>query len=202
MNCSVDATWRRITAWLCTHSPVTAATLQRPARAEDVRAVQHVVGQPLPDDLLAWWGLMNGVDDEFGYRTAFTVPGVYMPLGVTRVQEEWASLSARPDEDCCRPGGLHLRSAGEATIGFCTALIPVCRAVDGAVLAVDLRPGAEQGRVMDWMAEAGSCRTAWTCVGAMLADTAQRLEHHYAAPETPARPGDPTIRENGSLTWA
>ncbi|KFZ76988.1 hypothetical protein ED92_38400 [Amycolatopsis sp. MJM2582] len=197
----VDAAWQRIMAWLHRHTPITAATLRPPAPADDIRAVQDAVGLPFPDDLLAWWRLMDGVDDDADYRTAFTVPGGYMPLSVARVREEWTSLSAYPDQDCCQTDGLHQRAAGDATFGYCTALLPVCRALDGAVLAIDLRPGSQHGCVMDWMAQAGAHRTTWTSVSALLTDTAQRLDSHTTT-ETPPRPGDPTVRDDGALAWA
>ncbi|UMP00087.1 SMI1/KNR4 family protein [Amycolatopsis sp. EV170708-02-1] len=196
----VDAAWERITTWLQSHTPVTAATLRPPAPADDIHAVQDTAGRPFPDDLLVWWRLMDGVDDEADYRTAFTLPGVYMPLSVARVREEWASLSAYPDQDCCRPDGHHRRAAGDATFGYCTALLPVCRAVDGAVLALDLRPGPDHGCVMDWMAQASAHHTSWTSIGGMLTDTAERLDRH-TTPTTPPRPGEPTVRDDGALTW-
>ncbi|MFD6067990.1 SMI1/KNR4 family protein [Amycolatopsis lurida] len=200
VNGDVDSVWERITAWLRVHTPVTAATLRPPASADDVRAVQDAVGRPFPDDLLAWWRLMDGVDDA-DYRTAFTVPGVYMPLTVARVREEWAGLSAYPDQDCCSPDGHHQRAAGDPVLGFCTALLPVCRAVDGAVLAVDLRPGTDHGCVMDWMAQAGAHRPTWAGISAMLTDTAVRLERYTTAPGTRTQSGQVTIRDDGVLTW-
>ncbi|MEV6911221.1 SMI1/KNR4 family protein [Amycolatopsis sp. NPDC051071] len=201
VNGVVDSAWERITAWLRIHTPVSSATLRPPAPADEIRTVQNAVGRPFPDDLLAWWRLMDGVDDDADYRTAFTVPGVYMPLPVARVREEWASLSAYPDQDCCRADGQHQRAAGDATFGFCTALLPVCRAVDGAVLAIDLRPGTDHGCVMDWMAQAGAHRTTWASIGAMLTDTAERLDSHPATAQAPPTPGAPAIRDDGALTW-
>ncbi|WP_410585825.1 SMI1/KNR4 family protein, partial [Amycolatopsis sp. lyj-108] len=167
----------------------------------DIRAVQDAVGRPFPDDLLAWWRLMDGVDDDTDYRTAFTLPGVYMPLSVARVREEWTSLSAYPDQDCCWADGQHQRAAGDATFGFCTALLPVCRALDGAVLALDLRPGTDHGCVMDWMAQAGAHRTTWASISALLTDTAERLDNYPTAVQDPPNPGDPAIRDDGALTW-
>ncbi|WP_409496835.1 SMI1/KNR4 family protein [Amycolatopsis sp. cmx-11-12] len=202
MNGSVDSAWERITTWLRIHTPATTATLRPPAPADDVRAVQNAVGRPFPVDLLAWWRLMDGVDDDADYRTAFTVPGVYMPLPVTRVREEWASLSAYPDHDCCHPDGHHQRAAGDPVLGFCTALLPVCRAVDGAVLSIDLRPGTDHDCVMDWMAQTGAHRTTRTGISAMLTDTADRLEQYTTAPHTRPQPGQATIRDDGVLTWA
>ncbi|AUI60384.1 SMI1/KNR4 family protein [Amycolatopsis sp. BJA-103] len=201
MNSGIDAVWKQITAWLRIHSPITAATLRPPAPAQEIHATQDAVGQPLPDDLLRWWGLMDGVDDEHDYRAAFTVPGVYMPLPVARVRQEWASLSRHPDEDCCRPGGQHLRSAGDTTFGYCTALIPICRGLDGAVLAVDLRTGPQHGTVMNWRADTGAHNTPWANISALLTDTAQRLDHYNTAPETPPQPGEPAIRDDGALIW-
>ncbi|GAB3742720.1 hypothetical protein GCM10027598_74960 [Amycolatopsis oliviviridis] len=198
-NC-VGPAWQRITAWLRTNTPATAATLRPPAPAADIRAVQHTMGLVLPDDLLEWWQLTDGVDGERDYRAAFTVPGVFLPLPVARVQETWAGLSAYQDESCCHADGGHRQPAGEPTAMFCSALIPICRALDGSVLAVDLRPGARRGHVMDWAAQAGAHCTTWPNVSALLSDTADRLENHD--PTRPAQPGRPFIRDDGVLTWA
>nr|WP_246481625.1 hypothetical protein [Amycolatopsis umgeniensis] len=196
----VGPAWQRITAWLRTNTPATAATLRPPAPADDVRAVQRATGQVFPDDLLAWWRLMDGVDDERDHHTAFTVPGVYFPLSVARVRTTWAGLSVHHDVRCCHADGGHRQPAGEPTVLFCTAFIPIFRALDGSVLVVDLRPGAERGRVMDWVAAAGTHRTVWRNVSALLTDIADRLEIHD--PTCAAQPGRPIIREDGVLTWA
>ncbi|WP_410649785.1 SMI1/KNR4 family protein [Amycolatopsis sp. cmx-4-54] len=201
MNGGIESAWERITSWLRSHTPVTAATLRPPAPADDHCAVQNAVRRPLPDDLLVWWRLMDGVDDHADYGTAFIFPGAYMPLPVTRVREEWAGLSAYPDQDCCRPDGHHQRAAGDPVLGFCTALLPVCRAVDGAVLAVDLRPGTDHGCVLGWMAQTGAHRAIWPGVGAMLTDTADRLDRHHPAAGVRTGPGAPAIRDDGALTW-
>ncbi|EMD26512.1 SMI1/KNR4 family protein [Amycolatopsis azurea] len=201
MDHGIDPAWERIATWLRVHSPVTAATLRPPAPAEEVRATQNALGQPLPAELLRWWSLMDGVDDDRDYRTALTLSSGHMPLSVARVREEWADLGRFPDEDCCRPGGHHLRSAGDVTFGYCTALIPFCRSIDGGVLAVDLRPGPKRGWVMDWFAQQGTHPSDWATIGAMLTDTAQRLDR-YPGPETPPRPGHPAIRDDGALIWS
>ncbi|OXM43412.1 SMI1/KNR4 family protein [Amycolatopsis alba] len=202
MDSSIDAVWQQIMAWLRIHTPVTAATIRPPAPAEQIKATRNALGMQLPRDLLWWWGLMDGVDDEHDYRTAFAVPGGYMPLTVARVRDEWARLSRYPDDDCCRPGGHHQRAAGDATFGYCSALIPICRGLDGAVLAVDLRTGANHGRIMNWMAQAGAHSIPWVNITAMLTDTAQRLDRYHPAPETPPRPGSPVIGDDGSLIWS
>lgn len=201
MNNSVGPAWQRITAWLRTNTPATATTLRPPSTAADIRATEHAMGCILPDDLIEWWRLTDGVDDR-DHRTAFTVPGVYVPLPVARVQEAWASLSSHPDENCCHAEGRHRQSAGEPTARYCTALIPICRALDGAILAVDLRPGTERGHVMDWTAQTGAHRTTWPTVTALLTDTASRLENHNPTNTDAAQPGRPIVRDDGALTWA
>ncbi len=203
MNNSVGPAWQRITAWLRTNTPATATTLRPPAPAADIHATEHAIGRMLPDDLIEWWRLTDGVDDKRDHRTAFTVPRIYIPLPVASVRLAWASLSTRPEENCCHTEGRHhLQPAGEPTARYCTALIPICRALDGAILAVDLRPGTEHGHVMDWTDWTGARRTSWPSVSALLTDIASRLENHKPTNTDSAQPGQPIVRDDGALTWA
>ncbi|MEV4057063.1 hypothetical protein AB0J55_38155 [Amycolatopsis sp. NPDC049688] len=202
VNYEVGPAWHRITAWLRVNTPATAATLRCPAPTADVLALQHAMRQTLPDDLVEWWRLMDGVDYEQNRRTAFTVPGVFFPLPVARAREAWNSLSTYADQTCCHPEGNHLQPAGKPMTSFCTALIPICRRTDGAILAVDLRPGTERGHVMGWTSRTGTRRTRWRNVNALLTDCARRLENHVPAQTDPAQPGQPMIRDDGVLIWA
>ncbi|EMD29441.1 hypothetical protein C791_4290 [Amycolatopsis azurea DSM 43854] len=195
----VGPAWQRITTWLHTHTPATAATLRPPAPAAEIHAVQHALGHVLPGDLLEWWSLMDGVNGERDHHTAFTLPGTYFPLPVRQVRQTWASLTEHPAEHCCRRGA-HQHAAGTTTAGFCTALLPICQAHGGAVLAIDLRPGTEHGRVMEWVPRTGARRSIWANIEALLTDTAQRLDQRDSRCGTPPRPGDPVIRD-GALTW-
>ena len=186
----VEESWRRIITWLAGHAPVTAAAIRPPAGAAEVRRTEEAVGRPLPADLLAWWGLMDGIADA-NYPAGFPIPPHYLPLPVAGVRDWFARLSRFADQDCCGPNGAHSTAAGESSFGFCTATVPICRDLAGDVLVVDLRDGAHHGCVMSWWAEEGYAETDWAGTATMLADAADRLD-------------DPTrteIVEGGSLQW-
>ncbi|WP_446217348.1 hypothetical protein [Micromonospora sp. IBHARD004] len=145
------------------------------AGAAEVCRTGEAVGRPLPGHLLAWWGLMDGIGDA-DYRAGFPIPPFYLPLPVAGVRERFASLSRFADQDCCGAGRAHATAAGEPSIGFCTATVPICRDLAGDVLVVDLRDGARHGCIMSWWAEEGYAETAWAGTAAMLADVADRLD--------------------------
>jgi len=186
----VEESWQRVAVWLARNAPVTSAAIRPPASAAEVRRTEELVGRALPDDLLAWWALMDGIADA-DYRAGFPIPTHYLPLPVAEVRDWFLRLSRFADRDCCAPEGLHTTEAGSSLFGFCTATVPICRDLAGDVLAVDLRDGASHGFVVSWWAEEGYVQTDWTGAAAMLADTAERLD-------------DPTqtdIVDSGSLQW-
>src|SRR6266542_6837542 len=49
----VDEAWRRIEAWLATHTPATLATLRPPAALDQVAAAEAELGLSFPADLTA-----------------------------------------------------------------------------------------------------------------------------------------------------
>ncbi|GAA4578627.1 hypothetical protein GCM10023176_54910 [Micromonospora coerulea] len=69
----VEESWRRITTWLVRHAPVTAAAIRPSSGAAEVRRTGEALARPLPGDLLAWWGLMDGIGDA-EYWAGFPVP--------------------------------------------------------------------------------------------------------------------------------
>ncbi|MGK5740114.1 SMI1/KNR4 family protein [Micromonospora sp. URMC 103] len=190
MHIPVERSWRRIITWLSRHAPVTAAAIRPPAGAAEVRRTQEAVGRFLPADLLAWWRLMDGIADA-NYAAGFPIPSHHLPLSVAEVREWFASLSRFADQDCCGPGGAHATAAGEPSVGFCTATVPICRDLAGDVLVVDLRDGARHGCIMAWWAEEGYVETDWAGTAAMLADTADQLDD----------PRRTEIVEGGALRW-
>jgi hypothetical protein len=156
-----------------------------------VRRTREAVGRPLPADVLAWWELMDGIDDS-DYRAGNPIATVFAPLPVARVRERFASLARFSGERCCGADGSHPTAAGERMFGFCTGTVPICWSLNGDVLVVDLRDGARHGCVMEWTAEEGLFETAWAGTAAMLADIADRLD-------------DPTwtqVVDDGVLQWA
>jgi cell wall assembly regulator SMI1 len=176
VDIAVEMSWRRVTAWLAQHAPVTAGAIRSPAGAAELHRTQEAVaaGHRLPADLLAWWRLMDGVE-EADERAGFPIPFGYIPLPLHEVRDWHASLSRFADAQCCRADGVHTTAAGEPTFGYCTATVPICRELGGGVLVVDLRDGADHGCVMNWYAVEGYWATGWTGVAAMLADVADRM---------------------------
>lgn len=170
---------------------MTAAAIRPSAGAVEARRTEQAVGRPLPVDALAWWGVMDGIDDS-DYRAGFPIAPMYMPLSVAGVRERYASLSRFASQSCCGADGSHATEAGARLFGYCTATVPICRDLGGDVLAVDLRDGARRGCVLQWTAEDGYLETDWVGTAAMLADIADRLQ-------------DPTwtqIVDGGVLQWA
>lgn len=189
VDVSVDESWRRIATWLARHAPVTAAAIRAPAAAAELRRTEEAVGRPFPDDLLAWWGLMDGIA-QADYRAGFPIPSRFQPLPVAEVRDRFADLSRFTNQDCCGPGGAHATVAGQRLLGFCAATVPICKDLAGDVLVVDLRDGPRHGCIMDWMAEAGYLdRSPGTA--AMLADAADRLDD----------PSRTEIVDAGVLQW-
>lgn len=197
----VERAWRRIMAWLGRHAPVTASAIRPPAPENTRRATENAIAESLPAELLGWWSVMDGMDDNESYRAGFVVPDVFMPLTVERVLEEYLNLSRFPDFDCCGEGDTHRKQAGETGLGFCGALVPICRDLGGDILAVDLRAGDRRGCVIDWKAEDAYLPSAWPSVAAMLTDTADRLDNHALGREPTGTATVPTVVDDGVLIW-
>jgi cell wall assembly regulator SMI1 len=187
---AVEDSWRRISSWLARHAPTTAAAIRPPAGEAEAIGVGEAVGRRLPDDLLAWWGLMDGIGDA-DYRAGAPIPPFYMPLPVSDVRERYASLSRFADQDCCGADGAHAKAAGQSSFGFCTATVPICWELGGDVLVVDLRDGPRHGSVMEWLAEEGYSETSWAGIAAMLADVADQLDDQTAT----------EVVDGGALQW-
>ncbi|GAA4529201.1 SMI1/KNR4 family protein [Amycolatopsis samaneae] len=197
----VSRTWQRIVAVLRDHAPATARVIRPPAPAGHLRALRQAVGGELPADLVAWWTVMDGIDDDRDFRAGSVIPGFYIPLGVARAREEYLRQREFPDPGCCGTGGEHRKRAGEVAFPYCTALVPVCRAIDGGLLCVDLRVGKDHGCVMAWYASEGVYAVEWADVATMLAYVAERLDDH-ALGRVPDRPESRVvIDDEGLLGW-
>ncbi|OLZ61652.1 SMI1/KNR4 family protein [Amycolatopsis keratiniphila] len=148
-----------------------------PAPAEHLERLQTRVGLELPPELLTWWALMDGVGDhEAGIRSAELIPKGYSPLSVAHAEEEYARQSQYPDPDCCTPEGTHRKPAGANGFPYCTAVLPIGRAIDGGLLCVDLRQGERHGVVMEWYASEGIYDSDWASVTEILDEIAERLD--------------------------
>ncbi|MFI7120098.1 SMI1/KNR4 family protein [Amycolatopsis sp. NPDC049868] len=195
----MEATWRRIMALLSEHAPVTAREVRPPAPVAHLERLRIRVGLALPPELLAWWALMDGVDDRRS-RSGELIPKGYLPLSVASAEEEYARQSQYPDPGCCTPDGTHSKQAGQDGFPFCTAVLPIGRAVDGGLLCVDLRQGEHHGRVMEWYASEGIYGADWANVTEILDEIAERLDDYVHDREPPYRERHPVISE-GALSW-
>ncbi len=204
MTASVEPLWQRIVAFLSEYAPATAREIRPPAPAEQVRRLRDVVGLDLPADLLAWWAVMDGIDDHRDgpwNRAGGLIPDAFVPLSVTRAEEEYARQSRFPDEGCCTAENTHRKQAGETGFPYCTALIPICIDIGGELLCVDLREGDDHGRVMEWTAEEGFYPSAWAGVTEILDEIVERLDNYVRGLEPPHRENHPVI-EDGALIWS
>src|SRR6266545_591574 len=86
----VDDAWRRIEAWLATHTPATLATLRPPAALDQVVAAEAELGLSFPADLTASLRRHDGATlDQSTAWTCFELPPFYRPLPVEELRERW-----------------------------------------------------------------------------------------------------------------
>lgn len=203
MSAPVHRSWQRIVNVLRQHAPATAREIRPPGPVEDIRDLERMVGLDLPEDLLAWWALTDGIADRYDQRAGDLVPNGFIPLAVTRARDEYLRLaeSSAADPTCCGPGQTHRNQAGDDGSPFCTALVPICRDRSGAALCVDLRSGTDHGMIMDLAPGEGFGATHWAGVAEMLTEIADRLEAYVHGTELPYREKHPAIDDEGMLHW-
>jgi cell wall assembly regulator SMI1 len=181
----VTESWDRIRAWLDQHTPDLLRSVNPPASEEDLLGAEEAVGAALPDDLLAWWRLADGVSG----RTGGLLPTHFDPYPVSQALESrriwlevWYDEETRVIPDM--PGWQEYadgRSAAPAgTVSpdiWLPAWLPIAGSGGGQDLFVDLRPGPLRGSVAHFdkvsTAEAGPL---WPSVAATLAAVADALE--------------------------
>jgi hypothetical protein len=64
----INDSWDRIEAWLRTNAPTTNEHIGVPARTDEIPPVVTLVGEPSPDDLIAWWRRSCGTTNFFAAR--------------------------------------------------------------------------------------------------------------------------------------
>jgi cell wall assembly regulator SMI1 len=193
MTAPVTPTWQQIVTLLQDFAPATARVIRPPAPAMEVQRVLSVLPAEPPADLLAWWAAMDGIDDEQDYRAGALIPHHFVPLAVQRVREEYLRQREYRDPTCCTDDNRHDKPAGESVFPYCMALIPVCRSIDGGMLCVDIRPGAQYGCLMDWYASEGAYAAEWHSVTHMLNDVAGRLGGTGS--------GAAAVDDDGMINW-
>lgn len=203
MTVPVNQLWQQIMNLLREHAPATAREIRPPGPADDIRGLQRLVGLALPDDLVGWWALMDGIVDRYDQRAGDLVPHAFVPLAVRRAHEEYRRMSdsAATDPTCCGPGQVHQNHAGDDGGPFCTALVPICRDITGASLCVDLRSGPDHGMIMTMAPGDGFSATHWRSVTEMLTEIAERLDAYARQAELPYGEKHPTVNDEGMLQW-
>jgi cell wall assembly regulator SMI1 len=170
----IDDIWDRIEAWLRTNAPASDEHLGVPARRDTIPPVATLVGEPLPDDLVAWWRRSCGTTSFLAGRllTGFAPYSIEeavecrtMMLKIAACDDsELADLSAEP--------------AGSPCWNWLPMWVPIAYDSGGDLLFVDLRPGPEHGCVTRWYeTEFATADPKWPNVATMLAEIADALEH-------------------------
>lgn len=184
MNSDVAASWSRIVDWLTVHHPATAALVNPPATAVDLRYLEAAINRPLPADLVALLKLADGTEHR-AVRGSL-IPTLYNLVPVKDM------LSARQMLQQVRhyvsgsgPWAGDDDPAGQRTAEWLDSFLPIADAADTGVLYVDLRDGELRGCVWEWYPEGGGdSAPRWGSVGEMLDDVATALTDGRPALQT------------------
>jgi cell wall assembly regulator SMI1 len=197
----VTESWQTIVEWLAHHAPAMHAALRGPATEPDLSWAQRKIPTPLPDDLLEWWRLADGVR----YRSAEgeLIPPCYNPWQVADVLNEraaWlrtrgaASAQARADG---MPDPARQSAGTQCYTGWLPTWVPIAYDRFGNALFVDLRPGRLHGCVTEFDSKTGTSQSPlWPSVKTMLAEVATSLKSGTAIALD-----RPQLADNGRLTW-
>lgn len=171
--------WNRILAWLAEHAPTTRAVL-RPG--SDARLDLEV-----PAELTQWWAAFGGTQE---LSFAEILPPFYTPVGPDRAirlrERNRAHFTTDLDSE-----------AGALTQGFHPDWLPIAFDGLGDVLAVDLRPGALHGCVVEWDRERHEMvKPEWTSVEEMFGQVATALENRSRLGHC-----QPVVNSAGELSW-
>lgn len=202
----VGESWQRITTWLRTRAPVTAAALAAASEADLAELVEDVP-VPLPADLATWWRLCGGTGLPDGDGALF--PPFYEPHSARGALEARRLLVTPGTATSHRASGSD--EAGDRAAVFLDVFVPIAADGTGDHLVVDLRPGRWHGCVQHWSADDG-CQTGpwWTGVADLLSDVANAVTRGTRAREAYAeRARARHLRasaqlahvEQGRLTW-
>jgi cell wall assembly regulator SMI1 len=90
---AVTALLDRLGQWLTQHRPRYAASLRKPATPEELEALQTALGQPLPEELRAFFRWHNGQNDQFvGY-----IENHWSLMDLGQVETTWKELTGTPE---------------------------------------------------------------------------------------------------------
>lgn len=199
----VAASWDRITNWVTVHHPATAALINPPATAVEVRYLQAAINRPLPADLVTLLELANGTQHR-AVRGSL-IPTLYnlvpvMDMLSTRqmlqkIQQQIFGSGPRPGDD---------DPAGRPTRDWLDSFLPIADAADAGHLYMDLRDGDQFGCIWEWYPEGGGASAPWWgSVTEMLDDVAAALVDGRPAFKTYSGGASPQLPEvdDGYLQW-
>jgi cell wall assembly regulator SMI1 len=190
----LDDTWDRIEAWLRINAPTTAEHLGVPARTDEIPPLATLVGEPLPDDLIAWWRRSCGTT-SFSAARLLTGHAPYSIEDAVECRAEMLAIKALDDADL---SALSAEPAGFPCWSWLPMWVPIAHDSGGDNLFVDLRPGPERSCVMEWYeTEGASMEPKWPDVATMLAEIADALEHG-----TDVAGVRPEVLDDGTIHWA
>ena len=87
----IEATWKRIEAWLAANAPPVLASLQAGASAEEIGQLERVLGVTLPDDVKASYRIHDGQGEG---SAGLTEEGDLLPLAqIARAWSSWQQLA-------------------------------------------------------------------------------------------------------------
>jgi len=185
MTSGVTESWDRIRAWLGRHTPEVLRAINPPASEDDLLDAEEAVGAALPDDLLTWWHLADGVSGRTGgllprhfdpYPVAHALESRRIWLEVwydeeTRVQPDTPGWQEYADSQSAAPAG---------TISpdiWLPEWLPIAGSGGGQDLFVDLRPGPSRGSVAHFdKVSTAEQPPLWPSVAGMLGAVADALE--------------------------
>jgi cell wall assembly regulator SMI1 len=189
----VDETWDRIEAWLRTNAPTSDDHLGVPALRATIPPVATLVGEPLPDDLVAWWRRSCGTTD---FRAGQLLTG-FAPYSIDEVVECRTMMLRIAGCDDSELAELSAEPAGSPCWNWMPMFIPIAHDGGGDFLFVDLRPGPERGCVMQWyQADFATGDPKWPDVATMLAEIADALEHGTVVDNV-----RPKALDDGTIEW-
>lgn len=190
----VRRSWDEVLGWCRVNAPATAAVIRGPADEGALTDAQAELGLRLPQELLAWLRLSNGVEPS---HEGLLIPASYAPLGVHQIVEDWkrlTSYSVAAEEVLAATA----QPAGSDCCWFLPAWIPLAADFCGGYLFVDLRSGPRHGCIGDYdKVEGFFAPPVWDSIGDMLDSVASALSAHPGDTDHDTIP----IVEEGRLTW-
>ncbi|MFI8181071.1 SMI1/KNR4 family protein [Actinacidiphila glaucinigra] len=184
---SVSTSWRRIDAWLATHSASAPALLNPPASRGEVAAAERALGVRFPGELVESLCCHNGVADW-----AALLPEGQSPLAVAAIVDHWRMcMQVASDVD-----GLTV-PPWEDEPWWHPLWVPWAVGADGTAQVLDLRPGPGHGR-LGWAGHGGSgdFSDAVPSLALYLHEVAEALHHGGGV-----RGMHPFLTSDGGLWW-